>query len=62
MAKAHINIGFRRLLDRTPGAARRAARRESDTALWGRMLKMNRPLATASLGGGCPVPAAKQRS
>ncbi len=76
-ALVYINVGFRRLLDRTPGAARRAAARESDTALWGRMLKVNRLLAarhgihgtpydhhdlTANLGAGCPVPSAKQRS
>jgi len=69
----YANVGFRRVLDRVPGAARRAAARRSDTALWGRLLKANRALAarhgihgtpydhhdsTASIGHGCPVPPA----
>lgn len=72
-AAVYANIGFRRVLDRTPGAARRAATRASDTALWGRLLKANRILAarhgihgtpydhhdsTVSLGATCPVPHA----
>lgn len=69
----HANIGFRRLLDHTPGAARRAAARDSDTAMWGAVAKFARFLAarngiagtpydhhnqTAGIGAGCPIPHA----
>ncbi|OSC24800.1 hypothetical protein B8W69_20435 [Mycobacterium vulneris] len=71
----YANIGWRRVLDRTPGAAHRAATRNSDTALWGRLLKANRLLAarhgihgtpydhhdlTPNHGVGCPIPHAER--
>ncbi|WP_231614228.1 oxygenase MpaB family protein [Mycobacterium nebraskense] len=71
----YANVGLRRVLDHTPGAARRAAARKSDTALWGRLLTVNRWLAarqgihgtpydhhdlTPSVGAGCPIPHAPQ--
>ncbi|MGB8403636.1 MAG: oxygenase MpaB family protein [Mycobacterium sp.] len=69
----HTDIGFRRLLDRTPGAARRAASRESDTVMWRAAVKIARFIAgrngvtgtpydhhnqTADVGAGCPIPHA----
>lgn len=75
VAKALVgtNIGFRRLLDRTPGAAARASSRDSDTAMFGSLLKVARFLAarqgihgtpydhhnqTAGIAAGCPIPHA----
>ena len=65
----NVNVGFRRLLDRVPGATARAAARESDLALWGSLLTVFRFLAArkgirgtpydhhdATAGTGCPVP------
>lgn len=51
----YANIGWRRVLDRTPGAAHRAATRNSDTALWGRLLKANRLLAARRGIHGTPT-------
>lgn len=67
----YTNVGLRRLLDRAPRAAARAAARESDTAMWGSTLKIARFLAarhgihgtpydhhnqTAGISAGCPIP------
>ncbi|WP_197378254.1 oxygenase MpaB family protein [Mycolicibacterium mengxianglii] len=69
----HTNVTWRRLLDRTPGAARRAAARDSDRALWGSLLRFTRITAarngihgtpydhhdrTAAVAPGCPIPRA----
>jgi ER-bound oxygenase mpaB/B'/Rubber oxygenase, catalytic domain len=65
----NANVGFRRLLDRVPGATARAAARESDLALWGSLLAIFRFLAARkgihgtpydhhndTAAAGCPVP------
>lgn len=63
----NVNIGVRRVLDHVPGAAARAAARESDLALWGTSLAIFRFLAARkgihgtpydhhNESAGCPVP------
>lgn len=67
----YANVGLRRLFDHSPGAAARAAARNSDTAMWGSLLKITRFLAarkgiygtpydhhndTANISSGCPIP------
>jgi hypothetical protein len=65
----NVNVGWRRLLDRVPGATARAAARDSDLALWGSMLAVARFVAARkgihgtpydhhneTAAAGCPVP------